>query len=125
MQKFILTITTLMLSTVIMAQEPYKVYCALTATHSSSSTQLFGRIDIDYGQELSNKDYLVDESGKALKINTSIELINYMSRLGWSLDEVYTVGEDGNCGVWLMSKYVTSDEEITTGFQTRTMYNDR
>lgn len=121
-------ITTLIVATLItvaaVAQQPYKVYCSISARHSETSTTAIGRVEIDYGQERLIKNYLVDESGKPLKLNTITAVANYMSKLGWELEDSYVVGEDIDRCVWVMSKYVTSDEEITEGITTRKMWQE-
>ena len=117
---FTLTIATL-ITVATVAQQPYKVYCALSARHSETSTTAISRVEIDYGQECLVRNYLVDESGKPLKLNSITAVANYMSKLGWELEDSYVVGEDIDRCVWIMSKYVNSDEEITDGFTTRWM----
>lgn len=117
---FTLTVATL-ITVATVAQQPYKVYCALSARHSETSTTAISRVEIDYGQERLVRNYLVDESGKPLKLNSITAVANYMSKLGWELEDSYVVGEDIDHCVWIMSKYVNSDEEITDGFTTRWM----
>ena len=66
-----------------MAQEPYKVYCSIWSTASSNP---IGYVYIDYGQENSNRNWLVDEDGKGIGYNSFIQVINYLARYGWALE---------------------------------------
>ena len=63
MKKITTLIAATMISLVAIAQQPYKVYCSVSARHSETSTTAISRVEIDYGQEKLNKNYLVDSSG--------------------------------------------------------------
>ena len=111
--------------TTLSAQQPYKVYCTLSALYHSAT--LFGtasRVEIDYGQNDKRKNYLVDSYGKAISGLTTTSVANQLAKQGWTLEESYVVGEDNIRCVWIMSKMVTSDEQITEGIMTRWMYEN-
>lgn len=57
-----------------------------------------------------------------------VSAMNFMSKLGWNLEQVYNRYDkmDGSpIIIWILSKEVTSEEEITKGFQTELMYDER
>ena len=101
------------------AEQPYIAYCTITTLHDATS-----RVEVDYGQEDLTKNYLVDEEGKALKYHSTAIAANTLSKLGWVYEDSYVVGEDNIRCVWVMSKLVTDDSQITEGFMTRKMYED-
>lgn len=103
------------------AQQPYKVYCTISGLHNNATFGTISRIDIDYGQENCAKNYLVDERGKAINGLSVTAVANLMSKCGWELEDSYVVGDDQVRCVWIMSKIVTDESEITEGFKTRWM----
>lgn len=112
------------------AQTKYKAYCNIIG-HTILGGECQGHVSyitIDYGQSKLKKNYLVDNEGKALKFGTMISAINYMSKFGWNLEDTYHTTEKtfGNLIiVYILSKEVTDDSEITQGFQTRYMYEQQ
>lgn len=104
--------------------ESYKVYCTLSALHNGATFASISRVEIDYGQEQMNKNYLVDDYGKPLSYRTVTAAANHLSKLGWEHEDSYVVGEDNIRCVWIMSKEVTDDRQITEGFKTRWMYEN-
>ena len=124
MKQPILLLLALFTISTLMADEPYKVYCALSARHSETSTTAISRVEVDYGQERLTKNHLVDDYGRALQYNSITAVANLFSRLGWEFEDSYVAGEDGDRAVWIMSKMVTSEDEITEGFTTRYMYEN-
>lgn len=128
MKKISILIVAMMLTLSAMAQEPYKVYCSIWSTASSNP---IGYVYIDYGQENSNRNWLVDEDGKGIGYNSFIQVINYLARYGWALENnmvipTFSILDDkrmnGSKQLFVLSKWVTSDEEITEGIYTRQMY---
>lgn len=113
---FTLTVALLSLTT-LFAQQPYKVYCTLMARQSEISTLAISRITIDYGQEELTKNYLADINGKAEQFTTITAVANRLAKYGWEFEDSYTIGDD-RC-VWIMSKIVTDDSQITEGITTR------
>lgn len=106
-----------------MAQEPYKVFCELLGSGKMMSTKL--TITIDFGQKTSfwtgnAKQYLVDEDGERLEFNSVVDGINYMGKRGWDFEQAYTVTlSNQNVYHWLLSKEVTSDEQLKEGLMTK------
>lgn len=134
--KRVITLCIAMMATITAyATQPYTAYCSLTGTQSiSSANGYIGSVEVDYGQESLSKRYLVDEDGKRLNFNSMIGAMNYMAQFGWKFDSCYTtvVTEifDGSklsklCIVWIITKEVTSDEEICEGFLTRHLFEER
>ncbi len=109
------------------AQEKYKVYCSIIGNESELRNGIV-TISIDYGQDDLKKNYLVDEQGNRLKFRTMISAMNYMSKLGWNLEETSHSTDKllgGLISVWILSKDVSNDSEITQGFQTMLMFEQR
>ncbi len=105
-----------------MSQKPYKVFCELLGTGKLMSTKVI--VTVDFGQKTSiyntYKQKLVDDNGKSIEFNSMIDAMNYMSKSGWVFEQAYHVGVNGqNVIHWLLSKEVTSDEEIKEGFITK------
>lgn len=117
-------LTTLLLATatlcVASAQQPYKAFCTLATSHGYSI--ISERVEIDYGQEHSKREYLVDEQGREIEFNSIVDAANYISALGWHFEEAYTRGEETTRNVWVFSKEVTSKEQIGEGLLTRKQY---
>ena len=123
---FLLLILTLSVanSSKLYAQENYKVYCSIIGNESELRNGVV-TISIDFGQDDLKKNYLVDEQGNRLKFKTMISAMNYMSKLGWNLEETSHSTDKllgGLISVWVLSKDVYSDDEITQGFQTMLMF---
>ena len=111
----------------IAAQAPYKVYCTLQGNEKNFHNNQVS-LRIDYGQKSLKDNKLVDENGDEIKFDTMVSAMNYMSKLGWNYEGCYN-SEDQNGGglifIWILSKEVTSDDEITQGFQTKRMLKKR
>ncbi len=109
------------------AQKPYKVYLELEVKNSTFRSDKIGMITIDYGQDLSNwhpsNQALVDENGEKIEFHSLVGAMNYFAKLGWKLEQAYTLSEPHSAIVrWILSKSVLSDEEITEGFTTKGEY---
>jgi hypothetical protein len=123
---FVLLILTLSVanSSKLYAQEKYKVYCSIIGNESELRNGVV-TISIDFGQDDLKKNYLVDEQGNRLNFRTMISAMNYMSKLGWNLEETSHSTDKllgGLISVWVLSKDVYSDDEITQGLQTMLMF---
>ena len=108
------------------AQEKYKVYCSIIGNENELKNGIVN-VTIDYGQDNLKKNYLVDEQGNKLQFKTMISVMNYMSKLGWNLVETsHSINKltGGLISVWILSKDVGSDNEITQGFQTMLMFEN-
>ncbi len=120
MKKIVLFLS-LVFSLTLSAQEgPRKVFCELLGTGKFMSSKVTVRID--FGQKnnfftQSTDNRLVDEQGKAIAFNSMVDAMNFMGNLGWDFKQAYvvTTGQQ-NVYHWLLSKEVTSDDEITEGF---------
>ncbi|MBR2429323.1 MAG: hypothetical protein IKB15_05020 [Alistipes sp.] len=121
MRQLITLFIALMGTATLYAQQPYKVYCTLSALHKGASVGSLSRVEVDYGQDNNTKNYLVDEYGKAINYRSVTAAANDFAKLGWELETSYVVGDDNIRCVWIMSKMVIDDSEITEGFKTRWM----
>ena len=90
MKRFYLVLLILTLSAAnsskLYAQEKHKVYCSIIGNEHELKNGVVN-ITIDYGQDDLKKNYLVDDQGNKLQFRTMISVMNYMSKLGWSLED--------------------------------------
>ena len=127
MKKWGLLVLCLLSLSTVCAQHKYKVYSRLIAREMFADIHI-RELYIDYGQPDIEKNkqnnYLVDEEGNKIDFRTMSAAMNYMSKIGWELEQIYvrSVPDDITYVVWVLSKEVSSDSEITQGFQTRLMY---
>ncbi len=103
--------------------EPYPVYCTIMGYNFWGVGKV--KVKLDLGATSSSRDFesLYDkETGKKIKFNTMMDVINYMSKRGWVLDHVTCYQENGlskdNVMHYIMKKMVKTDEEIREGIQT-------
>lgn len=125
MNRFLLAAFLSFIGIVLFAQTPYKTYCNLIGDENSLKKGIVS-VRIDYGQEDLKDNKFVDENGKEIKFRTMVSAMNFMSKLGWQLEQVYNRIDqvDGSpIIIWVLSKKITSEEEITKGFQTKRMYD--
>ena len=127
MKKYFILLLLALTGTVLSAQEKYKVYCSLIGDENSLKKGIVD-IRIDYGQSDLKDNKFVDENGKEIKFRTMVTAMNFMSKLGWNLEQVYNRYDQTNSIhiiIWVLSKEVSSDKEITEGFQTKRMFNEK
>ena len=94
-----------------------KIYCDISRSSLGKDVCL----SVDFGQESVGvtDDRLVDENGELLLFESIIDGLNYMSSLGWNLEEVYVIPSGGNGSSvdgrthWVMSKIVGEDGDPT------------
>lgn len=125
MNRFLLAAFLSFVGIVQFAQTPYKTYCNLIGDENSLKKGVVS-VRIDYGQDDLKDNKFVDENGKEIKFHTMVSAMNFMSKLGWQLEQVYNRIDqvDGSpMIIWVLSKEITSEEEITKGFQTKRMYD--
>lgn len=125
--KYFITILFVSIAITVTAQTPYKVYCTLQGNEKEFRNNQVS-LSIDYGQESLNDNKLVDENGQEIKFNTMVSAMNYMSKLGWNYEGCYNSKDQSWGGlifIWILSKEVTSNDEITQGFQTKKMFKER
>lgn len=127
MKKYLVLFFLVLNSTISFAQDKYKVYCSLIGDENSLKRGIVD-VRIDYGQENLKDNKFVDENGEEIKFHTMISTMNFMSKLGWNLEQVYNSYDkiDGSLIIiWVLSKEVSSDKEITEGFQTKKMFKEK
>lgn len=125
MNRFLLAAFLSFVGIVLFAQTPYKAYCNLIGDENSLKKGVVS-VRINYGQEDLKDNKFVDENGKEIKFRTMVSAMNFMSKLGWQLEQVYNRIDqvDGSpIIIWVLSKEIISEEEITKGFQTKRMYD--
>ena len=111
------------------AEEPFKVYLELLGEQKGLFNDKV-KVTVDFGQEKScwnnkRKQTLVDENGKKIAFNSMIDALNYFGEAGWQFEQAYVISH-GNDYVyhWLISKEVSSPEEMTDGFNTKKMFKE-
>ena len=125
MNRLLLASFLIFVSVSLFAQKPYKAYCNLIGDENSLKKGIVS-VRIDFGQKDLKDNKFVDENGKEIKFRTMVSAMNFMSKLGWQLEQVYNRYDqiDGSpIIIWVLSKEVDSDNEITKGFQTKLMYD--
>ena len=125
MNRFLLAAFLSFVGIVLFAQTPYKTYCNLIGDENSLKKGVVS-VRINYGQEDLKDNKFVDENGKEIRFRTMVSAMNFMSKLGWQLEQVYNRIDqvDGSpIIIWVLSKEIISEEEITKGFQTKRMYD--
>jgi len=124
MKKILLIAAFLVVSVAVWAGEPHQAYCEIVGTGNLTGTKV--KIEIDFGQKVSwtgqkNQRTLVDEQGKKMEFNSMMDAVNYLAQYGWTLHSTYAITESkgmgGNGSVYhyILTKTVTSDEEVKEG----------
>lgn len=125
--KHLFTLLFAFVAITVSAQTPYKAYCTLQGKESEFKNHKVS-IKIDFGQKTLKDNVLVDENGSEIDFRTMVSAMNYMAKRGWKYEGCYK-SEDKMMGnpifVWILSKEVSSDEEITEGFQTKLMHTQK
>ena len=109
------------------AQNMGKVYCELVGTQKLLGLKV--TVQVDFGQNPYANNNLVDESGKKITFNSMIDAMNYMGQRGWEFESCYIITHGTgtskqNVYHWLLSKYVSNDENISDGFTTKRQFKD-
>ena len=100
--------------------EKYPVYCSVKGYNFWGAGKV--KVQLDLGYKTSNFETLLDENGKQIKFNTMMEVINYMAKRGWELDQVcfFTEGmSKTNVANYILKKYIKDDSEIRAGLSTQ------
>lgn len=105
----------------------YKAYAELLGYEKGLFTNKV-KVNVDFGQEVSfwkrGDMRIVDENGKDIVFNSMVDAMNFMGKHGWQFVQAYVVTH-GNQNVyhWLLSKDVSSDEDIKSGFNVKSDFN--
>lgn len=125
MRNFITLVLILASATIAMAQkpsqEPYTAYASIQG-HSPCY--------VDYGQSNLRKNWIVDDNGNTIYFRSIVGALNYMSERGWKLIQPHTSVQSNileaekieSKTLWLLSKEVTSREEIAENINTRQIF---
>ena len=94
------------------------VYCDLMAYNFWGFGKVKVQLDMgDYAYHSSRSyDSLFDESGKKMKFNTMMEVLNYMGERGWRVIDTYYITE-GRSKVlhYLLEKWIKEESERKEG----------
>lgn len=97
------------------AEDQKVVYCEISGINAAADVLVY----IDYGQRIGNSfnHVLLDkETGEKIKFGSMIDALNYMSKYGWNLVQVY---ERNGQHFYLLSKKITNDSEFMDGITTK------
>ena len=107
------------------AQEPTTVYCSIAGSQlTGRANGYIGPVEINFGQNSQQTNYLKDEYGRRINFKTMIEAMNYMAKRGWRLESTYTLFSpsliensnlDEDIIVMILSKEITSPEQAKEG----------
>jgi len=100
--------------------EKYPVYCSVKGYNFWGVGKV--KVQLDLGYKSNSFESLLDENGKKIKFNTMMEVINYMAKRGWELDQVcfFTEGmTKTNVANYVLKKYITDDSQIREGLKTQ------
>ena len=80
------------------------------------------KVRLDMGRKQPNKEGYesIYDGGKKRKFNTMMEILDYMSKRGWTVQSTYIVTEGmskQNVLHFLMEKKVTDDSQIDDGLE--------
>ena len=90
-------------------------YCEITNI-SAGLLSNKNTVIIDLGAD--RKGTITDSSGKAIRFNSHIDVLNYMSRLGWHLIQAYPYSDTSSKQKvirFLLEKTITDDSQISEG----------
>lgn len=94
------------------------VYCTIMGYNAFGFGKVKVQLDMgDYAYHSSRSyDSLFDESGKKMKFNTMVEVLNYMGERGWRLVDSYplTIGRS-NVLHYVMEKWIKDESERKEG----------
>lgn len=102
----------------------HTAYCELMQFNPTGETKSL--IVFDFGND--GTDEIVDESGKAVKFNSSMDAIAHMERLGWKVVSAYSVTHMAVEAVpvvhYILSKEIGSYSEKMNGIRTKRTNNE-
>lgn len=87
--------------------KPYYFYCELTAVEN-----LKAKILITLNWSNKQIENVVDKNGERIQFNSTVDVLNYMSKRGWDLTQTY---EYEGVLRFLFRKLVTNDDEAKEG----------
>lgn len=119
MKKLTTLIFAMLLSLAAMAQTPEVTYCSIWGSDEMGYNK--GRVFINYGQDDTKRDWLVDEHGEVKGFATLIQAANYLAKYGWRIISVDKTDTD----TIILEKRISQPEDITEGFMTRHIYLER
>ena len=100
-------------------QAQHTVYCEIIQFNTGTPKAL---IVVDFGNK--GADEIVDENGKKVKFKSSVDVLSYFEKLGWSVVSAYSVvAYNGLANVptvhYLLQKKVASYDEKMDGIRTK------
>lgn len=117
MRKIIMSIVLALVCVCVRAQ--HTVYCEIMQFGTGGFKSI---ISVDFGN--SGADDIIDEKGKKVKFNSSVDALSYFENLGWSVVSAFSVVHDSGVAKvpvvhYLMQKKVSSYDEKMNGIRTK------
>lgn len=121
MRRFTLLIVALFLAVATQAEGLNTYYCSLSGASFAT---------IDYGQTNRQRNWLVDQNGKAIYFRSAIQAMNFMAERGWKFERAITTVDstllDPNkvesTTTLIFSKEAESRDQLTEGITTRLIF---
>lgn len=88
--------------------KPYYFYCEMTAQLNLAGKL---RLTLEWDKQRTT-EYLRDDNGEKIEFASVVDMMNYMSKRGWEMNQTYVVQ---NVVRFLFRKLVTTDEEAKEG----------
>ena len=131
MRKYFLLLVFLLFPVFVFSQVN-RYYCEVKGVEKELASGL--KIVFDFGDNpvysawggLSDKQKLVDESGKEIPFNSMVDAGNYLSSKGWNFVQAYTSAYGGQVIVhWIFYKDAKSPEDAVKGIVTKEQYKKK
>lgn len=102
----------------------HTAYCEMMQFNPAGGTKSL--VVFDFGND--GTDEIVDDDGKVIKFNSSMDAIGYMERLGWKVVSAYSVthiaAESVPVAHYILSKEIGSYGEKMSGIRTKRTKNE-
>lgn len=114
MKKTLFTILLSLFAIMATSQTTRPAYCELMAWNFWGGSKCYVELDIGadrYGT-------ICDSTSKPVKFNSPIDALNYMAKLGWSLQTTYYITDTSSKHQiihYVLVKQVTDDSQISSG----------
>jgi len=112
--RVLILFTLLSLSLGTFGQKTRKAYCEITVW--SFDIMRHSAVTFDFGMQTYSTAMLYDSKDQPLRFITGMDVINYMSKRGWSLVSTYykTLSKNESAH-YIMEKAITNEKQVTDG----------
>lgn len=98
-----------------------RVYCELV-TVKTAAVQKDSKVKVDFGLSTDSSGKLVaDKSKDSRTFNSIVDAMNFMSSIGWVLEETYVVPVEASTAEihYVLSRYLSAGESIDDGLYSK------